>query len=123
MAAIATVKIDDGKGDYVVINEADFDPKQHQRWKAKGKGKAKATPDPGPTTGDSSETGETGIETAIALRTQTLQDEKTVPELKAIAAEMGLEIKSKARQAEIAEAIATAERLQGSIAQAELSKG
>ncbi|MEL7314635.1 MAG: hypothetical protein AAFN08_06750 [Cyanobacteria bacterium J06559_3] len=123
MAAIATVKIDDGKGDYVVINEMDFDPKQHQRWKAKGKSKAKAPPssDSGPTAGDSDQTVATDVNArsinplaqAIALRTQTLQDEKTVPELKAIAAEMNLEIKSKARQAEIAEAIARAELSKG----------
>ena len=98
MAAIATVQILNEAGDdYIIINETDFDPKQHQRWKAKSKAKASLADDPG------------SVEAKIAARILTLQDENTIPELKAIAEKMSLEIKSRAKQAEIAEAIARAE--------------
>ena len=40
--ACPTVKIDDGKGGFIVINESDFDPKEHKKFGEKPARKPRA---------------------------------------------------------------------------------
>jgi hypothetical protein len=47
---VPTVRIHDGKGDYRLVNESDFDPKTMKKWKPPAK-KAETAPAPAPAEG------------------------------------------------------------------------
>ena len=97
MPAIPTVKIEDGQGGYLVINESEFDPKQHARYKGgvgagpSGKGKAEPPPSDAP------------------HRAAELEDQHTAAELKAIAKDLDIGGYSSMNKSELAKAIAEAE--------------
>jgi hypothetical protein len=44
MLMVDTIQIDDGKGDYIVINAADFDPKTMKKFNEGGEAEKAPTP-------------------------------------------------------------------------------
>lgn len=94
MAELKTVAIANLDGsDYIVINEADYDAKVHTLWHGPELGRKPPDAEP---------------ESSTEQRAVELADTKTVPELKAIAKEMGITGYSTMKQAELAGAIAQA---------------
>ncbi|NEQ29635.1 MAG: hypothetical protein F6K04_01340 [Leptolyngbya sp. SIO4C5] len=92
MPAIPTVKIKDGQGGYLIINESEFDPKQHARYEG---GKAEPPPSDVPQTAEA--------------RAAELEDQHTAAELKAIAKDLDIGGYSSMNKSELAKAIAEAE--------------
>ncbi len=111
MPSIPTIAISNADGsDYIIINQADYNPEIHTVWEAGHLEESTTAPvDQEPVVPDKLLEPEFVAQQNIEKRAQQLADTKTLTDLKAMAKDLSISGYSKMNQADLSKAIAEAE--------------